>query len=69
MDESLSDTYGYSECSGTPSYNVSCDVPGSCKSPANTIYELDDPYYAIINVCVKLCLRIAKACVPRLDAM
>ena len=32
MDESLSDTYGYSECSGKPSCNVSCDMPGSCKS-------------------------------------
>ena len=32
IDESLSDTYGNSECSGKPSYNVSCDMPGSCKS-------------------------------------
>ena len=32
MDESLSDMYGYSECSGTPSNNVSCDMPGSCNS-------------------------------------
>ena len=32
MDESLSDTYGYSECSGKPSYDVSYDMPGSCKS-------------------------------------
>ena len=32
MDESLSDLYGYSECSGKPCYNVSCDMPGSCKS-------------------------------------
>ena len=31
MDESLSDTYGYSECSGKPSYNVSCDMSGSWK--------------------------------------
>ena len=27
-DESLSDTDGYSEYSGKPSYNVSCDMPG-----------------------------------------
>ena len=32
MGESLSDTYGYSERSGNPCYNVSSDMPGSCKS-------------------------------------
>ena len=61
MDESLSDTYGYSECSGKPSYNVSRDMSGSCIYSltgtmwASRIYELDDPYNATIDVCVKLC--------------
>ena len=32
MDESLSDMYGDSECSGKPSNNVYCDMPVSCKS-------------------------------------
>ena len=67
MDESLSDTYGYSECSGKPSYDVSCDMPGSCKSlkmysptgtmRSNTIFELADPSNATTDVCVKLCLK------------
>ena len=39
MDESLSDTYGYSECSGKPSYNLFCDMPGSCKSLVYTQFE------------------------------
>ena len=32
MDEFLSDTYGYSECSGKPCYNVSCVLLESCES-------------------------------------
>ena len=38
MDESLSDTFGYSECSGKSCCNVSCDMPGSCKSLVYTRY-------------------------------
>ena len=31
MDESRSDTYGYSECSRKPSYILSCDMPGQIR--------------------------------------
>ena len=44
MDESLSDTYGYSECSGQPCYNVSCVLPESCEGPeARTLHH---PYFS-----------------------
>ena len=36
MNESLSDTYGYSEFFGRPCYNVSCDMFGSSKSRVYT---------------------------------
>ena len=32
MGESLSDAFECSECSGKPSYNISCDMPGLCIS-------------------------------------
>ena len=41
-DEFLSDTYGYSEYSGKLSYNVSCDMPGSCASLVYTHWKFTE---------------------------
>ena len=50
--ESLSDTYGYSECTGKQR--------SLRHARENAIYELADPYNATIDVYVQLCHQFGK---------